>query len=114
MRAYLKNSVTVFPVKDITASITWYNQWLEKPDIVPIEGMAEYQLTDTAWLQLSQEEGGEFANIILGVEDIAQVREELFRKGLEPSEIVDWQVVLVCDLQDPDGNRISFAQEVEM
>ena len=76
-----------------------------------MEGIAEYQVTETAWLQLTQEEGNP-ASLILSVDDINKVREDLVNKGLEPSDIMDWEVVLTCQIEDPDGHTISFAQEV--
>ena len=30
--------------------------------------------------------------------------------GIAVGEIQDWEVVLSCDLHDPDGNKISLAQ----
>lgn len=111
MKSQFTNLISVFPVKDLGTSLAWYSKWLGQPDVIPMEGVAEYQLTETAWLQLTQEEGTA-TSIILGVDDIHKVREQLLNQGLEPSDIMDWDVVLTCEIEDPDGHRISFAQEV--
>ena len=111
MKSQFTNLITVFPVKDVETSLVWYRRWLGETDSIPMEGIAEYQVTDTAWLQLTQEEGNP-ASLILSVDDINKVREDLVNKGLEPSDIMDWEVVLTCQIEDPDGHTISFAQEV--
>ena len=111
MKSQFTNLITVFPVKDVETSLAWYRRWQGEPDSIPMEGIAEYQVTETAWLQLTQEEGNP-TSLILGVDDINKVREELVNKGLEPSDIMDWEVVLTCQIEDPDGHTISFAQEV--
>ena len=57
MKSQFINLITVFPVKDMETSLAWYRRWLGEPDSIPMEGIAEYQVTETAWLQLTQEEG---------------------------------------------------------
>jgi hypothetical protein len=52
----IKSFVAVFQVKDIRKSIEWYKKWLGEPDIIPMEGTAEYELTSGTWLQLSESE----------------------------------------------------------
>ena len=39
-------------------------------------------------------------------------KEILGNNGIETGEIQDYEIVLVFDIHDPDGNRISFVQEV--
>ena len=85
------SAVSVFEVSDIKAAIAWYAKWFGQPDAIPMENTAEYKLT--------------------GVEDARAYRSELIACGIEVGEIIDWGVVLVFDIHDPDGNRISFAQE---
>ena len=104
--------IGVFMVKDIEAAMTWYRAWLGEPDVIPMEGMAEYKITDTAWLQLNVDDGDRTSGtIIIGVEDAAKYRQQLLDKGIEVGELMDYEVVLTFDVTDPDGNRISFAQE---
>ncbi|WP_026460369.1 VOC family protein [Schaalia suimastitidis] len=111
MKSHVTSLISIFPVKDLETSLAWYRKWLGDPDVIPMEGIAEYHVTETAWLQLSQEEGNP-TSLVLGVDDIKKVQEELASNGLEPSDLMDWEVVLTCYIDDPDGNRISFAQEV--
>ena len=107
----LKTIVSVFQVSDIEKSLSWYKKWLGEPDVVPMEGVAEYELNKDVWLQLSYE-GTEKSSIIIGIEDIKSCKQILGDNGIETGEIQDYEVVLVFDIYDPDGNRISFVQEL--
>ena len=49
---------------------------------------------------------------VIGVNDVAACRAALLTAGIAAGDIVDWEVVLCCDLHDPDGNRISLAQVI--
>lgn len=85
-----------------------------EPDILPIEGIAEYQISPNAWLQLScdEESGQGISTIVLSVEDVAMTKKTLEDIGIETGEIIDYEVVLVFDIFDIDGNKITFAQEI--
>ena len=110
----VKTIVSVFQVSDIEKSLFWYKKWLGEPDVVPMERVAEYELNKDVWLQLSYEgtEKIEKSSIIIGIEDIKSCKQILGDNGIETGEIQDYEVVLVFDIHDPDGNRISFAQEL--
>ena len=110
----LKTIVSVFQVSDIEKSLSWYKKWLGEPDVVPMEGVAEYELNKDVWLQLSYEgtEKIEKSSIIIGIEDIKSCKQRLGDNGIETGEIQEYEVVLVFDIYDPDGNRISFVQEL--
>ena len=110
----VKTIVSVFQVSDIEKSLLWYKKWLGEPDVVPMEGVAEYELNNDVWLQLSYEgtEKIEKSSIIIGIEDIKSCKQILGDNGIETGEIQDYEVVLVFDIYDPDGNRISFVQEL--
>ena len=110
----VKTIVSVFQVSDIEKSLFWYKKWLGEPDVVPMERVAEYELNKDVWLQLSYEgtEKIEKSSIIIGIEDIKSCKQILGDNGIETGEIQDYEVVLVFDIHDPDGNRISFVQEL--
>ena len=109
-----KSMVGVFCVRDINESVLWYKNWLGEPDLIPIEGVAEYQISDNAWLQLSCCKEDEFktSSIIISVEDINECKSKLDKIGVKTGDIVDCEVVLTFDFYDIDGNQISFAQEL--
>lgn len=112
-KSLFNSVVSVFEVSDIKAAIAWYAKQLGQPDTIPMENTVEYKLTDAAWLQLTVEDSPEPSkgSLILGIEDAQAYRSELIACGIEVGEVIDWGVVLVFDIHDPDGNRISFAQE---
>ena len=68
----VKTIISVFQVSDVEKSLSWYKKWLGEPDVVPMEGVAEYELNKDVWLQLSYEgtEKIEKSSIIIGIEDI--------------------------------------------
>lgn len=104
------NLVSVIGVDDYKTALVWYQVWLGEPDAVPMEGTAEWQIADNAWLQLTQCEAAGRAAVVIGVGDVAACREKLIQAGIEAGEIVDWEVVLACDLADPEGNTVSLVQ----
>ena len=110
----VKSVVSVFQVSDIEKSLSWYKKWLGEPDVVPMERVAEYELNKDVWLQLSYEgtEKIEKSSIIIGIEDIKSCKKTFGNNGIETGEIQDYEIVLVFDIHDPDGNRISFVQEL--
>lgn len=103
--------VSVLNVSDYTVALTWYSAWLGEPDETPMDGMAEWRIADNAWLQLDAiAETVKLSAAIIGVDDLAACRTALLEAGIAVGEIQDWEVVLSCDLHDPDGNKISLAQ----
>lgn len=113
-RMRIKNLVSVFEVRDLEASLAWYRKWLGEPDTFPTEGVAEYQIGEHAWLQLScdGQEVTRPGSVVLGVDDVHAAKSLLESRGIETGEVADYEVVLVLDVQDVDGNRIAFAQEL--
>ena len=110
----IKSLVSVFQVSDIEKSLEWYKKWLGDPDIIPMEGIAEYQIGSNAWLQLScdEEDRKEVGAIVLVVEDIKLTKKILEDNAIETGEIIDYEVVLMFDIFDIDGNKITIVQEV--
>jgi len=102
-------------VRDIAQARAWYSDVLGRgPDLEPIEGVAEWQMCSTAWLQLFEDPGrAGHAVVRLGVDRLADVTPRLAELGIaipEPVNIAD--MVLVLDVRDPDGNEVSFVQEL--
>ena len=103
--------VSVLNVSDLTEALTWYGAWLGEPDETPMDGMAKWRIADNAWLQLNvTAETVKPSAAIIGVDDLVACRTALLETGIAVGEIQDWEVVLSCDLHDPDGNKISLAQ----
>lgn len=110
-----KSIVTVFVVKNLEKSLEWYKKWLGSPDNIPMENVAEYEIKKDVWLQLSEEAKNNCASsIILGVENIKDVKNDLEKCGIVTGDIFDYEVILVFDIYDLDDNRISFVQEISL
>lgn len=111
-------------IKDVAAVIAtgrfeearaWYARLLgREPDLEPVPGVAEWQLTATAWLQVVTDpaRAGKSA-VRFGVDDLEQTAARLRQDGVaigEPQVIAD--MVAVIDVADPDGNEVSFVAEL--
>ena len=109
-----KFSKCIQGIKYRAIRVARYKKWLGEPDVISMNGVAEYQLSPNSWLQLSCEEkySIETSSIVVGVEDINQTKKTLDECGIKTSEIIDYEVVLVLDVFDIDGNKITFAKEV--
>lgn len=84
------------------------------PDLAPIDGVAEWQIAATGWLQLIEdsERAGRSA-VRIGVDDLDAVRAELADAGIAAGEpVVIAEMVTVVDVADPDGNEVSFVADV--
>ena len=51
----IKSLVSVFKVSNIEQSVARYKKWLGEPDVILMNGVAEYQLSSNSWRQLSCE-----------------------------------------------------------
>lgn len=105
----------VIATKDYTTARSWYVRVIgREPDLEPIDGVGEWQIAETAWLQVVEDNGraGKTA-VRLGVDDLgAQIR-ALQAGGIATGEVVVIaDMVKVVDVADPDGNEVSFVQDL--
>ncbi|OMC07927.1 VOC family protein [Mycolicibacterium fortuitum] len=96
-------------------SRAWYARLLgREPDLQPVPGVAEWQLTATAWLQVVTDAAGAGRTAVrFGVDDIEDTAARLRSYGVQtgdPQVIAD--MVAVIDVSDPDGNEVSFVAEL--
>ena len=108
----MNSLISVIPASDFAASLAWHQTLFGQPDEVPMEGMAEWEVSPGAWLQLDGSSEGNMgpAAVVIGVEDVSAARAALQQANITAGEIADYGFVRVCDVRDPDGNRLSFAQ----
>ena len=104
-------------VSDIKAGQKWYEILLnKKPDFVPHDGFAEWELIPGCWLQVAEgtlTEGN--GPLRLGIADIESERERLvnelkidrFEIHSRPEVPVKWGT-----FSDPWGNRLGFFEYV--
>jgi hypothetical protein len=105
----------VVATRDYAVARSWYSSLIgREPDLEPIEGVAEWQIAATAWLQLMEDpdRAGRSA-VRIGVDDLEAQIADLTSLGIETGEVVVIaDVVKVLDVADPDGNEVSFVQDL--
>jgi catechol 2,3-dioxygenase-like lactoylglutathione lyase family enzyme len=105
----------VVATRDYATARAWYGRLLGRdPDLEPIDGVAEWQTTATAWLQLVEDTGRAGKSAVrFGVSDLASQIAELNDAGIAAAEpIVIADMVTVVDVADPDGNEVSFVEDI--
>lgn len=107
--------VAVLPVKDHARATAWYAKLLgREADLVPMEDIAEWQLDDNAWLQVTTESaqaGG--TTVVVTVVDLQVQRDLCVKAGLSVGEIVEYpEVIKMAETSDEDGNKIVFVQDI--
>ena len=105
----------VIATKDYATARSWYVRVIgREPDLEPIDGVGEWQIAATAWLQLAEDHdrAGKTA-VRLGVDDLAAQIAALETEGIATSEVVVIaDMVKVVDVADLDGNEVSFVQDL--
>ena len=111
----LTSVVGVLPVADHATAVTWYQRWIGRPpDVEPTEGVSEWQLAETAWIQIAadpQAAGG--TTIVVGVEDVVAQRSACAAADVAVGDINDYGFIKTAEAVDPSGNKILFIQEVQ-
>lgn len=110
----LASVVGVLPVADHAEAVTWYEKWIGRgPDVKPMEGVAEWQLAENAWIQVSVDpESAGRTTVVVGVADIDKQRSACAAADVAVGDINDYGVVKTAEAVDPAGNKILFVQEV--
>ncbi len=110
----LKSVVGVLPVDDHATAVDWYRKWIGRaPDVEPIEGVAEWQLVENAWIQVSADpEAAGQTTVVIGVEDIDAQRSACAAVDVTVGAVADYGFVKTAEAVDPAGNKILFVQEV--
>lgn len=114
-RANVRNVVAVVPVKDHQRAVGWYAQLLgREADLVPDDAVAEWQLADSAWIQVSAdpERAGQ-TTVIIGVIDIDEQRSSCTEAGVPPGDVIEYPgVIKMVEIADLDGNKVVFVQDI--
>lgn len=111
----INDIAAVVATSRFSESLAWYSRIMGRdPDLQPVDGVAEWQLTATAWLQLVTDEAAAGRTAVrFGVSDLAATMTALVDYDVEvgePQVIAD--MVAILDVADPDGNEVSFVQEL--
>lgn len=111
----LINVTSVVPVKDFEASFNWYQTFFDRePDVLPMEGIAEWQLAENAWVQVSIDpDRAGSTSVVICVKDVEAQRATLSSFNLPIGEIVEYpEIIKMVEIADPDGNKNSFVQDL--
>lgn len=108
----IKSVMAVVTVADFDDGLAWYERFFGRPaDQRPMDGLAEWHLTETAAVQLvSDSDRGGSALLTLGVEDLDGITAELAERGLTVGEVIDGVIARIASITDPEGNTITLAQ----
>ena len=92
-------------------SAKWYEKLFDKPPTRrPMAGLAEWQFTASAEVQLFEEkEHAGSSTLTLGVLPLEPERARLQAAGLEPGPIEEAKDFFLVRLRDPDGNLVVLA-----
>lgn len=107
--------IAVLPVKKQAEAVAWYKKLLGRgADIVPIDGVAEWQLAKTGWLQVTTDpERAGNTTVVITVIDLDAQRAACAEAGVSIGEVVEYpDIVRMAEVIDPDGNKITFVQDI--
>ena len=102
-------------VSDHDAAVAWYERLLgREPDGRPMDGLAEWQITGTAWIQVFADpaRAGRSA-VTIGVDDLEQHARPIVENGLELDRQTTPRGQHLASISDPDGNLIVLAQDLD-
>jgi len=96
---------------DLKTSLPWYQKLFGKPPIRrPMPGLAEWQFTDSAEVQLFEERiHAGHSTLTLGVLPMEPERQRLVDAGLNPGPIEEADDYFIMRMRDPDQNLVVFA-----
>lgn len=109
------NVVAVLPVKEQKKAVDWYTKLLgRKPDVVPVDEVAEWMLAENAWIQVTvdPEQAGN-ATVIVGVADIETQKSVCAKAKVPLGEVVEIPgVIKMAEAADPAGNKVTFVEDI--
>jgi catechol 2,3-dioxygenase-like lactoylglutathione lyase family enzyme len=105
--------LSVVPVTDLATSTAWYERLLGcPPDARPMASLADWHLTDTAWVQVFHDprRAGHTA-LNFAVRELRAHAAELAGRGITLGEISEnGKGATLASVTDPDGNVITFIE----
>jgi len=102
-------------VSDHGTAVAWYSKLLGgDPDRRPMDGLVEWQIIDTASIQVFADPSKAGSSIVtIGVDDLDGHARALADVGLELDRQTTPRGQHLGSITDPDGNLIVFAQDLE-
>ncbi len=102
-------------VNDFASALTWYERLLGRPvDAAPMEGLAEWHLSEYGGIQLIQDEdraGSSYVTLVVTSlnDQLAALKAEGIPVG--PTQGTPGLVKAVM-VADPEGNRVTLAEDL--
>lgn len=108
----ITNVLTTLPVTNFEEALIWYARFFGRaPDNRPMDGLAEWQLTDTGGVQVFDDPGNAgAAAVTIAVDDLEAHVAGLERVGAAVSPITSGEMARFATVRDPDGNTMTFAE----
>ncbi|MGH3449085.1 MAG: VOC family protein, partial [Nocardioidaceae bacterium] len=105
--------LSVVPVSDLATSTAWYERLLDRqPDARPMPSLADWHLTDTAWVQVfwDPQRAGHTA-LNFAVDELSAHTDELAARGISLSEVTTTDKgAKLASTADPDQNVVTFIE----
>lgn len=111
----INSVISVLPVENFDEVLNWYQRLIgREADVIPMEGVAEWSILDNAWIQVATDpENSGRATVIIGVNEVEEQRKALWDADISVSETIEYPgIVKMIEVLDPDGNMISFVQDI--
>jgi predicted enzyme related to lactoylglutathione lyase len=109
----LTKVLAVVPVTDFETSVAWYERLFGRPaDAQPMPGLADWHLTDTAWVQVyrDHDHAGNTA-LNFAVDSLETHTAELAGRGITLGDVTTTDKnARLAPVTDPAGNTISFIE----
>ncbi len=111
----INSVISVIPVKNFEEALDWYKSLFGRdPDVVPMEGIAEWQIVENAWIQvgIDPDRAGN-TTVVVGVNDVEAQRKICLDANLSIGEIEEYPgLIKIAEISDPEGNKIAFVQDI--
>jgi hypothetical protein len=107
--------IAVVPVTNQVTAVTWYKKLLGRDaDVVPVDGVAEWQLAEKVWLQVTTDpDRAGSTTVIVVVSDIDAQCTACAEANVSLGEVVEYpDIVKTVEAVDPDGNKVTFVQDL--
>ncbi|WP_198961921.1 VOC family protein [Pseudonocardia sp. MH-G8] len=107
--------MAVVTVADFDAGLTWYERFFGRdPDRRPMDGLAEWRLTDTGVVQLLHDpDRAGRALLTIGVTDLDEEVARLAEREIASGDVVEGVIARIASISDAEGNTITLAQPDE-
>ena len=102
-------------VSDHDGAVAWYERLFGRgPDRRPMDGLAEWQIIETACIQVFADASKAGQSVVtIGVDDLDQHVQIIASNGLELDRQTTPRGQQLGSLSDPDGNLIVFAEDLK-